>query len=205
MKKITLLVLTVLLVVGASFGSTRRLFGFAKWNCFAPVKMGDAEGIDFTLARTHQALGGGLSLMFGSRLNFGLEVDSNPQGTAWLEDPSDNDRVAIYTIGFYSIFLRTNFAVINGKTLKVFIDTGAGVSMAKKHTTSAKGYMSENGAHVYVDPPEELNPFTWFAGIEIQWFFSKEAGLMLNTRYQSMNTDIPQKIFVVLAGFVLNL
>ena len=200
--KISLIFMCLVFVSSAAYSEVQfYLYGRGNFVRSSGSESGYEVGVnEFPLVSSHRKYGAGFGLKFGRTFFFGLEGSYNFGGKAVYTDPSDDDAVEMDTYKTALGFLTLGLNLVRGPVFRLYINGGGGVCYYLE--AEEKTYVSELDIAVEVDAVEGRYKSAAFGGIGLELYFSQTGGFLLNGRYLRINDEVPQSMFVVLAGLV---
>jgi len=136
---------------------------------------------DFPVTPAHNSLKFGITLSYFFIKGLGFELDTRffLPSRVILEDPSDQDTVAIDTSSHFSISLNYIYRFLNGK-IQPYLVAGGGIDkLLGKDQTAVTAY----GFEIQFDRPEKTVDITVNAGGGIQFSLNSRMGIKLDIRY----------------------
>lgn len=158
---------------------------------------------DFCITDAHQTTAIGLGLTTGGALHFGFELQYTLKGTALMHDPSDGDTLSIDTYARALATVLAGYKVIDSSNLTLAIEAGGGGLFMLG--AEDKIYTSGHGLETTIMAPEKTTSAQVFAGIALNYFFSKSMGLHLGARYFFYLLTPKQQSFSAQAGLAFRL
>lgn len=163
------------------FGGLNHVFEYGSEDDYA---LGEN---DFPVTPAHTPLALGASLAYYFSENLGLELDWRYvlSSKVTLEDPSDQDTVAIDSSKHYSLTLNLLYQFMSGK-LRPYVLAGGGFD---KLLAEDATYTSDYGFEITLEAPEKTLDAVANLGAGLNYFVSDSLALKLDVRYVMIFAD----------------